>query len=37
MRPQQHLGQLIVLLPTFDRELWTPVFVYAAMAKYHVP
>lgn len=30
-------GQLIVLLPTFDFGLSRPVFVYAVMAKYHVP
>ncbi len=31
------LPQLIVLLPTFDIGLARPVFVYADIAKYHVP
>jgi len=31
------LRQLIVLLPTFDMELSSPVFVYADTVKYQVP
>jgi hypothetical protein len=35
--PRLPPAQLIVLLPTFDIGLASPVFVYAATAKYHVP